>query len=158
MSSGAVTRAALLGWVLRLVTAAGLVVDAVIHADLAASQPPGGGISQTQLFYGETVVSGLAAVLVLLIASKLAYAFAFLVAVSALAAVVLSRYVDIGPVGPLPDLYEPFWYASKIATALAEAAAAVGAVVALLTQWRTRSRGSGPGRRDTGVAVSITTP
>lgn len=46
---------------------------------------------------------------------------------------VLYRYVDIGTLGPLPDMYEPFWYASKAATAVAEAvavsAAAAGTVL-----------------------------
>ena len=44
---------------------------------------------------------------------------AALVAASALAAVVASRYVDLGPIGPLPDLYEPVWYPEKVVAATA---------------------------------------
>lgn len=116
-------------WVVRLLTVAALGVDAGIHADLAPSQPPSKGISQIDLFWFETAVAILAAVLVLILASRLAYAFAFVVAATALGAVVLSRYVDLGAVGPLPDLYEPFWYASKVATTIAEAVAVVVAAV-----------------------------
>lgn len=143
MSRGDVTRAAVMGWVLRLVTAAGLGMDAGIHAYLAPTQPPGGHISQTELFYAETVISSVAALLVLLTAARLAYAFAFLVAASALGAVLLYRYVDVGPLGPLPDMYEPFWYASKTATALAEAVGAVAAAVAMVTPLHKHTAGSG---------------
>lgn len=123
-----------LSWLIRLITAAGLGVDAGIHFDLAANQPPGfgGQWSQTDLFYAAAAVSVLAAVLVLASGARLVYALAFLVAATALGAVVLYRYVNLGPIGPLPDMYEPFWYASKVTTALAEAVAAVAAVAGMV--------------------------
>ena len=55
--------------------------------------------------------------------------FAALVAASALIAVVASRYVDLGPIGPLPDLYEPVWYPEKVVAAAAEAMALVAALL-----------------------------
>ncbi|MEO6881095.1 MAG: hypothetical protein ABI181_09130 [Mycobacteriaceae bacterium] len=130
-----------LAWSIRLLTAAGLAVDAGIHLYLAPTQPPAvaGSWSQVDLFYVEAGVSLLAAVLVLATGARLAYAFAFLVAASALGAVVLSRYVDIGPIGPIPDLYEPFWYTSKVATTIAEAVAVVTAAVGTLRPRRSRS-------------------
>lgn len=143
-----VTRAAVIGWVLRLVTAAGLGVDAGIHAYLAPTQPPGGHISQTQLFYAETVLSSLAALLVLLTAARWAYGLAFLVAASALGAVLLYRYVDVGPLGPLPDMYEPFWYATKTATTIAEAVAVVAAAAGVVFPARKHLSSGGQRRAD----------
>lgn len=130
-----------LAWSIRLLTAAGLGVDAGIHFYLAPTQPPaaGGRWSQVDLFYVEAAVALLAAVLVLATGARLVYAFAFLVAASALGAVLLSRYVDIGPLGPLPSLYEPFWYTSKVATTIAEAVAMVTAAVGTVLPRRSRS-------------------
>lgn len=123
---------ALLVW--RLMTAAGLGVDAGIHLYLAPSQPPGGAgqLSQVTLFYAEGVLSAGAALLILLTGARLAFFLAAFVAASALGAVVLYRYVDVGALGPLPNMYEPFWYASKTATAVAEAAALVTAAAGFL--------------------------
>ncbi|MGH8961923.1 MAG: hypothetical protein ACRDWT_12170 [Jatrophihabitantaceae bacterium] len=126
------SRAVAIAWLVRLLTAAGLGVDAGIHVYLAPTQPPGGDISQIDLFYFEGAVSSLAALLVLATAARLVYAFAFLVAASALGAVVLYRYADVGTLGPLPNMYEPFWYSSKTATAIAEAIAAAAAAAGTL--------------------------
>jgi hypothetical protein len=58
------------------------------------------------------------------------------VAGSAAAAVLVSTYVDIGPVGPIADLYEPTWnlpgnLASAVAGLLATACAAAGLIDSL---------------------------
>jgi len=51
---------------------------------------------------------------------------AFFVAASALGAVLLYRYVDVGTIGPLPDMYEPTWEVpGKSLSAYAEGGAAV---------------------------------
>ncbi len=144
------TRVAVIAHLARLLTAAGLGVDAAIHANLAASQPPNGVISQIDLFYLETALASAAAFLVLASATRLTYLFAILVAGSALGVVVLYRYVDVGPVGPLPDMYEPFWYASKIAASVAEAVTVVAATAGALLPASRRSfrfARSGPGAR-----------
>jgi hypothetical protein len=57
--------------------------------------------------------------------------FAVAVAASALGAILLYRYNDIGPIGPLPDMYEPLWYPEKTLAATAEAAATVTGLVGL---------------------------
>lgn len=111
---------------LRAITVAGLAVDAGVHLALAPTQPPAGpdgGLSQVTLFYAEAVVAVLVAILVLATGSRLAYAFAALVSASALGAVLLYRWVDVGPIGPLPDMYEPSWYPVKVVTTIAEAVA-----------------------------------
>jgi hypothetical protein len=59
---------------------------------------------------------------------------ALLVGASALAAVLLYRYVDVGAVGPLPDMYENTWQVpGKLLSAYAEGAAVVLAGLGLLT-------------------------
>ena len=57
---------------------------------------------------------------------------ALAVAASALAAVLLCRYVDVGALGPLPDMYENTWQVpGKLLSAVAEAAAVVLATLGL---------------------------
>lgn len=135
MTTRSTSRNTALSWLMRLVTAAGLGVDAGIHLHLAPTQPPAGpagGWSQIDLFYAEAAVSILAALLVLVTGARLAYVFAFLVAMSALGAVVLYRYVNVGTLGPLPNMYSPYWSASKIATAIAEAVAVLASAAGVL--------------------------
>ncbi|MFI6564049.1 hypothetical protein [Streptomyces sp. NPDC050534] len=134
-------------WVLRLLTAAGLAVDAYVHADLAATYDPvTKTISQGDLFRIEAGAAALAALLVVIFGTRpLVWVYALLVAAAGLAAVLLYRYVDVGSVGPLPNMYEPTWYPEKTASAVAEAAAMLTAAAGLLLarRLRTNSRGSG---------------
>ncbi|MFJ9906186.1 hypothetical protein ACIRVK_25395 [Streptomyces sp. NPDC101152] len=129
-------------WVLRLLTAAGLAVDAYVHADLAATYDPvAKTIGQGDLFRAEAGAAALAAVLLLLFGTRpLVWVFALLVAAAGLAAVLLYRYVDIGAFGPLPSMYEPVWYPEKTASAVAEAAATATAAAGLLLARRRRTR------------------
>ena len=113
---------------LRVVAATGLAVDAYVHADLApAYAGPGGVVGQQGLFLVEAGIAVAAALLVLTRGWPAVYLAAALVAASALAAVIASRYVDLGPIGPLPDLYEPVWYPEKVVAAGGEAVALVAA-------------------------------
>ena len=134
-------------WVLRLLTAAGLAVDAYVHADLAATYDPVvKTISQGDLFRVEAGAAALAALLVVLFGTRpLVWGYALLVAAAGLAAVLLYRYADVGAVGPLPNMYEPLWYPEKTASAVAEAAATLTAAAGLLLarRLRMRSRSSG---------------
>jgi hypothetical protein len=122
---------------LALVVAAGLVVDAYVHWRLApdfdgiqgTSSPH---ISQGGLFRLEAALALVAMVLVLLTRHRFGAVVAFLVAAGGLGAVLLYAYVDVGAIGPLPNMYDPIWYPEKTISAIAEAVAAVGAL-ALLT-------------------------
>ncbi len=123
-----------LRWLLRLVTAAGLAVDVYVHWHLAPRFDTLKGtvaphISQGQLFRLEAVLALLAMLLVLLLRHRSAAGFAFLVAAGGLAAVLLYRYVDVGAIGPLPDMYDPTWYTEKTVSAIAEAGAALTALL-----------------------------
>jgi hypothetical protein len=119
-----------ISWGLRLITAAALVVDAVVHNSLVHRYAPNqsGGLSQGQLFRIEAVVAILAALLVLITARWFAWAVAFAVGASAFAAVVISTNYDIGSIGPIPDMYEPIWYGKKTLAAIAEATGAATAL------------------------------
>jgi hypothetical protein len=125
--------------VLRALVAAALAVDAYVHADLA----PGydaihASVSQGDLFRVEAGVASAAALIVLAVGRRTGFALAFVVAASAFGAIMLYRYVDVGTLGPLPNMYEPAWFPEKITAAVAEAAAAVLSAGGLLGEVRLR--------------------
>jgi hypothetical protein len=121
-------RRGVLRGVLRLVAAAGLALDAYVHTDLAGQFETGGTISESTLFLIQASLAALAALLVFVRGRRPEAAFAFLVAAAALGAVLLYRYVDVGTIGPLPDMYDPSWYPEKTLSAVAEAVAVVASL------------------------------
>jgi hypothetical protein len=88
-----------------------------------------GTISGGDLFRAESATAIAVAVLVLVRPGRVAYLLALIVAASALGAVLLYTNVDVGALGPLPDLYEPVWFTEKTVSAIAEAVAAVTAAL-----------------------------
>ena len=138
-------------WVLRVCIAAGLVVSAVVHVQLAPGYQLAapGGIGQGTLFLVQAGSSVVAAVFVLLKGSRPAFAATAVAAFSSLAAVILYRYVQVPAIGPLPSMYEPVWYAAKVITAVAEAAAGGLALAgyALLHKTRLEPGPAARGRR-----------
>ena len=119
---------------LRVVAAVGLLVDAYLHLDLAGQYDAvtSGTVSQGDLFRLEAGAAALAAVLVVALRRRVTDLFALSVAVGGVIAVLLYRYVDVGPIGPIPSMYEPVWYAEKSLSLAVEAIAALAAVVALV--------------------------
>jgi hypothetical protein len=129
------------GWLLRLLTAGALAVDAYIHADLAGNYDPvRASVSQGNLFRLEAGAAALAALLVLLVPTRLVWAFALLVLAGGLGALLLYRYVDVGAFGPLPDMYEPIWFPEKTTATVAEAAGTLTALAGLLLSMSTNRR------------------
>jgi hypothetical protein len=118
-----------MGLLIRLAVVAGLGVDAFVHFHLAGDTGQGGTISESTLFWVQGAVAVVVAVLVLIRPRPAPYLIAFLVAASALGAVVLYRYADMGAIGPLPDMYEPVWYTEKVVTTVAEAVATLAAAI-----------------------------
>lgn len=135
-------------WPLRVVTAASLAVDAWVHARLAPDYDAViATISQGTLFRVEATAAAVAALLVLVAGRRpAAWAFALLVAAAGVAAVLLYRYVDVGRLGPFPDMYEPVWFPAKTASAVAEAVATVTALAGLVAASRQARRAPAPGR------------
>ena len=131
----ALARPAVGSWVLRVATAAALGIDAVVHWQNApAYDAVRTTISQGTLFRAEAALAVAAGLLVLVRPRPSSWVAALLVAASALGAVLLYRYVDVGSLGPLPDMYENTWQVpGKLLSAYAEAAAVVLAGLGLLS-------------------------
>lgn len=128
--------------ILRLVTATGLAVDAYVHFDLASQyDTTSGGITQGLLFRIEAVAAILAALLVLGSTRRVFHILPLLIAASALGAILLYRYVDVGALGPLPDMYDPAWYPEKALSAIVEAIATLACAI-LLVAPRPRTAGA----------------
>jgi hypothetical protein len=128
-------------WLLRLGTAALLAVDAYVHANDAGNYDFNGTtITQGTIFRIEAAVASLAALLVLVWRRRAGWLPALVTAGSALAAVLVYRYIDVGTLGPLPDMYEPTWdVPGKLLSAYAEGGATSLALLGLLiTHNRTR--------------------
>jgi hypothetical protein len=137
---------------LKLVVAGGLAIDGYVHWNLAPDFDSfvGAGphhVSQGQLFRVEAVLAAIALLLVLFMDHLLAAAVAFVTAAGGLAAVLLYRYVDLGAIGPLPDMYDPTWYPEKTISVIAEGIVALAAIVLILGNLRDRreQHEGGPG-------------
>jgi hypothetical protein len=96
-----------LGWV----TSGLILLDAYVHAHDASIYDANRSavLSQGTLFRLEAVTAALVAVALIGWPRRAVWAAALLTAASAAAAALLYRYVDIGPLGPLPNMYEPTW-------------------------------------------------
>ncbi|MBO0772133.1 MAG: hypothetical protein J2P35_11815 [Actinobacteria bacterium] len=132
----------------RAVAAAGLGVDAYVHLNLASLYAEGGGtINEGLLFRAEAAVAILAALAIAVSARRAVCLAALAVAASAVAVMLVARYVDVGVIGPFPDFYDPVWFPEKLLAAYAEGAAAVAALGAVLLPRTARQRPPGPARR-----------
>jgi len=108
-------------------TAALLAVDAFVHVtDASLYDSVTSTVSEGTLFRVEALVALVVAVALLSQPRPVVWAVAAVAAASAAGAVLLSTYVDVGALGPLPDMYEPTWALSgKAVSAIAEIAATV---------------------------------
>jgi hypothetical protein len=132
----------IVSWFLRVVTAAALGVDAFVHNDLFREYDLNKGtgpLSQGDLFRIEAVVSALVAVALLISGRWFIWVLAWLVAASAVGAMLFFRYHDPGELGPLPDMYEPYWFREKAVAGVSEGLAVVTATLGLLVaRWLSR--------------------
>ena len=125
---------------LRVLAAAALAVDAVVHARLAAGYQSAApeGIGEGNLFLAEAAAAAVAGLYVLIRGSRPAWILALLTAGGGLAALLLYRYIDLPAFGPFPAMYEPVWFFDKTLTALAQGAAVLLAATALILHRKTR--------------------
>jgi hypothetical protein len=124
----------------RALAAGGLGVNAYLHASLA-DQYDGvsASISQGDLFRIEAAVAALAALLVVVWWRVLSDALAWLVSAGGLALLLIYRYIDVGRLGPFPDMYEPVWFDDKRLTVVAQVVTLVMSTFLLISHTR-RSR------------------
>lgn len=137
----------LVEWAVRIVVVVGLAVDAFVHFDLAESQQLAapGGIGGGTLFRLQAGLASLVAVLLLVSGRRWAYALALLTGLSALVPVLLYTYVDLPAIGPIPPMYDPYWYPEKVLSAVAEALVVLGSAAGwVLCRRRTRQSPTAP--------------
>ncbi|MFG1994318.1 hypothetical protein ACGFJ7_30535 [Actinoplanes sp. NPDC048988] len=131
--------------VLSVLTAALLGVDAFVHLHDAGryDQFRTSVLSEGTLFEVQAIVAVLVAIALLLRLGVLTWAVSLLVAGSAAVAVTLYTYVNVGALGPVPNLYENTWHGpGKVGSAVAETIAALLAVAGLVLAVRARRRHS----------------
>ncbi len=114
--------------VLTLLVVGGLAIDAYVHLHIAHNYVHNNTstLSEADLFRLESVVAILAAIAALATLvqpRRYLVAIAFVVSASALAALLVYRYVNIKAIGPFPSMYEPIWFSDKTLAAYAEAVA-----------------------------------
>lgn len=123
----------LLRWALIVIAIAGLAIDAWTHFDLASTYRFNrtSTVNEAVLFRIEASLAIVAAVWLLLQPKLLAIVFGVLLTGGGAFALVLYRYVDVGKLGPIPNMYEPIWTGEK-QLSLAGELVALAALLALL--------------------------
>jgi hypothetical protein len=123
---------------LAVATAALFAIDAYVHFNDAGLYDigTGGSITEGALFRAQASVAVVVAIALLVRPYWLVWVVAVFAAAGAAGAVYLYTYVDVGRLGPLPDMYEPTWAlpgkrASAVAETVATATALAGLVAAL---------------------------
>lgn len=129
---------------LRVLAAAALGISAYVHLHVAHLYDYGSNLTGTQMFYAQGVVAAIVAVALLVTGNKWVWAAAALVGLVSFAAVMTYRYVDVGAIGPVPNMYDATWQPSpdKLLSAIAEISVPVWWLLHLAT-----ARDSAPGRR-----------
>ncbi|WP_267545870.1 hypothetical protein [Arthrobacter sp. H14-L1] len=119
--------------ILRILVAAALAVDALVHIRLAPGYQLAApdGIGEGNLFYLESAAAIVAALYVLIRGSRPAFGLALLVLAAGLAAVLLYHYVDVPAIGPIPAMYDPLWFPEKSISAIAQGFGVAFAVAGL---------------------------
>src|SRR3954464_15442395 len=110
--------------VLRVIAATCLGISSYVHLHLAHRYGFPGTISGETIFRVQGVVAATIAVLLLVTGNKWVWVAAALVGLASFAAVMLYRYVNVGAIGPLPNMYDSTWEPSpdKLLSALVELA------------------------------------
>jgi hypothetical protein len=116
-------------------------VDAYVHFADAGSYElvTSAVVSEAMLFRAQAAAAVVVAAVLLARPRPAAWVLAVLVAAAALGAVLVYTYIDVGPLGPLPNLYEPTWQLpGKATSAVAEGIAVVLALAGLAVSLRRR--------------------
>jgi hypothetical protein len=127
-------------WVLLVLTAASLAISAYVHLHLAKSYAYPATITGTQLFVTQGVIALVVTAVLVVTDNRWAWVAAAVVGLASFAAVMSSRYLDIGAVGPFPDMRDTTWHP----TPDKPLSAAVEALVVLfaLARWAVNAWGA----------------
>ena len=123
----------LLRWTLLLAAVGGLLVDAWVHIDLdhLYDFPQPGWVNESVLFQIEGLLAMGAAVWLVIRQDVWSAGFAALLSGGGAFLLILYRYVDVGRIGPIPNMHEPIWFTEKSVCVIGELVAFVAS--ALLT-------------------------
>ncbi len=128
---------------LGVATAVLLAIDAYVHFhdahfyDAVSTST----LSEANLFRAQAAAAVVVGIALLIRPHPVVWAVAVLVTASAVGAVLLYTYVDVGALGALPDMYEPTWAAAgKLASAVAEGLGTLLAVIGFVVAVRIRPR------------------
>ncbi len=126
------------------VTVVGLAIDAYVHLKLASGYDlVAASISQGSLFRIEAVMAIVAAVLLVVRPGRITAGIAALVAGGGVVALLLYYFVNVGQIGPFPNMYEHAWYSDKVFTLVAQAVATGTALALVFLGWpREATQGS----------------
>ena len=132
-------------WGLAVVAAAGLAIDAYVHLHIAHRYMPitTGTVNQGVLFQIEGGLAIAAAIWLLIRPTWLSAAVGFLVAAGGAAALLVYGFVNVGKIGPIPNMYDPAKYWSwdqKFSLGAEIGAAVVAAALLTLTVAQRRRR------------------
>jgi hypothetical protein len=117
---------------LRLLAALSLGISSYVHVDLAEGPLfAAGQITMAGLFIGHAVAAAIVGLWVLVRHSRLAWLAVGVVGLVSVLALVVTVYVSVPSIGPLPPVYEPIWYPEKVVAAVTGALPALAALVAL---------------------------
>ena len=118
-------------WGLALVIAAGLAIDAFTHLDLAHNYRfnSTGTVNEGVLFQIEGISAVVVAVLILIRPNLWTGLLASALAGGGAAVLLIYRYVQVGKLGPLPDMSEPVWFREKVESLIGELVAFAAALL-----------------------------
>jgi hypothetical protein len=125
---------ALTRWPLVLLAAAGLGIDAFTHLDLAHLYQANttGTVNEGVLFQIEAVLAIVAGLWILLRPGVLSAGFTLVVAGGGAFVLLLYRYVNVGKIGPIPNMWDPGWFPEKKWSLAGELIAVVASLVLLV--------------------------
>jgi hypothetical protein len=100
---------------LRVLAVLGLGVNAFVHLRLAPVYDQlGTELTQGMLFRAEAAVAAAAAAYLAVRDSRPAWALAGLVSLAGVVAVLVTRYLSLPAVGPVPAMHDPQWTPDKV--------------------------------------------
>jgi hypothetical protein len=117
-----------------LVVVAGLAIDAYVHLHLASvlDGVKSSVLTEGDLFRAEAALAIIAALALVVRPRRWTALIAFAVSAGGFALVLLYQYVDIGAIGPLPDMYDPSSSPDKTLSIVGEGVAALAAAILFL--------------------------